>query len=268
MATYTLNTDGRPTLGPDLDGGNPSTYAAYQYLPSGLLSDATNWTLNSDLTTYSVGYVLHYDYDPNGATASLKKTYGPATSAFFNTLDVYKYDAWGAQVLDIQALAGSDGTVGTSDDQLGYTATSYDAQGNVTTIISGTKLNSDGLTIPLSAITSYSRHTLATASAPERFMFYSGAGPDGVFFTADDVLTSYSEITRDPRGNVQRVAFFDIPFGSPTGTAPTLSTYLVYTYDAHDNVVQRTAYTGPGVDGVWFTADDDVFVTATFDTTR
>ncbi|MGC2166319.1 MAG: hypothetical protein WA632_09925, partial [Gallionella sp.] len=54
---------------------------------------------------------------------------------------------------------------------------------------------------------------------------YSGlgaAGVDGVWFTADDVPSSYK----------------------------------LYLYDTNGNQSQVATYSGAGIDGIWFTADD------------
>ena len=266
VSSFTLHASGHPTRGPDPDGG--SGYASYTYLANGLLSDTTDWTLNSDLTTYSLGYTLHDTYDANGALVSESQIYGRADQQFFNALDTYAYDAFGEQVLDTHAVAGSDKTLGTGDDQPGYSATLYDDQGNEAMRTSGSQIASDGRTIPVGAMTSYSVHTSATSSTPERWTNYMSAGPDGKFLTADDIIDSYSEITRDAHGNIVRVVFFETPFASPAGTALALSSCTVSSYDDHDNLVKRVTYTDPGPDGVWFTADDTIFGTTTYDTTR
>ena len=268
----TLDANGRPTTGPAPDSPFASDYASYDYLPGGLLSDVTSWKLGSDLTTYSIDHIAHSAYDGNGALLSLTTTfYNQAPYVIphsSDTRETYTYDAHGAQVLYTWAVASTDGLFDTADDQVNYHTRSYDAQGNVTLAIAGSQIDSDGRSIPVSAITSYSRFVPAASGSPERVMNYNAAGPDGQFLTADDVLNSYSELTRDGRGNTTRLVRYDVPFGSPAGTALAVSEYEVSTFDSHDNLAQRTIYVDPGPDGTWFTADDVVLAVVTYDTTH
>ncbi len=269
--SITLDASGRPVSGPASDA--EAAYTSYTYLPNGLLSKTEIWRLGGDLQPNTADDLrttaINYDYDANGALLTATTHYG--ADGVHNVSDVqytYSYDANGRQVFYVGAVAGNDGLLGTADDQIGYHATNFDAQGNTTTTLASTQVNADGRTFPTAAVYSFSAVTQASATAPERNSYYSSAGADAQPFTSDDVLSKYSEITRDSRGNIQRVVFYDTPFASPPGTALAISDYLVNTYDAHDNLVQRIVYADAGADGVWLTADDTAFEIADFDTTH
>jgi hypothetical protein len=144
-----------------------------------------------------------------------------------------------------------------------YQETVFDDQGTDVRHVTA----SDGGFAP-STIVAFSTHALASGSTPERKSFYTGTGADGLPFTADDVLDSYVEITRDGRGNVTRLVRYQRPSGSASSAPIVVDSYTVSTYDAHDNLVQATIYTDPGPDGIWFTADDVVFGIYEYDTTH
>lgn len=74
------------------------------------------------------------------------------------------------------------------------------------------------------------------------------SGTDGIWFTGDDTILSYTELKSVSSTKMRYVTYSDF-----TGT---ISKYYEYEYDASGRVVKRTFFTGAGVDGSWFTSDD------------
>lgn len=73
-------------------------------------------------------------------------------------------------------------------------------------------------------VSGYATYTYASQLNVSREVDYSGPGADGVWFTADDVV----------------------------------SNVFVYEYDLYWNMIKEVYYSAPGPDGNWFTADDVV----------
>ncbi|MDH4120539.1 MAG: hypothetical protein OEV94_02390 [Deltaproteobacteria bacterium] len=83
-------------------------------------------------------------------------------------------------------------------------------------------------------------------------------GPDGIWFTSDDIITSHAQVTYTASGEFSRIVDFD-HYNPATGvpyTTPVISQHSDYTYDVNNNQISQISYNGPGPDGLWFNADD------------
>ncbi|MFH1231288.1 MAG: hypothetical protein V1709_07310 [Planctomycetota bacterium] len=93
-----------------------------------------------------------------------------------------------------------------------------------------------------------------------RHVWYTGAGTDGKWFTADDVVNNYESYTYDVQGNKTRwVPYTGVGTDGKWFTADdVVNNYESYTYDAQGNKTRWVLYTGAGTDKKWFTTDDVV----------
>lgn len=83
-------------------------------------------------------------------------------------------------------------------------------------------------------------------------------GPDGVWFTSDDVAGRHYYNTWDGRGNLTREV--DYSNNGPDGISWTaddgVDGYQVRHFDENNNLSERLSYFDPGPDNLWFTPDD------------
>lgn len=215
-------------------------------------------------------------YNTDGSMSSMISYSSPGPdSRWFTADDVYDnyntylYGANGNLTRQAHSNgAGPDGIPFTADDTaiLNSVTDSYD---------SSTTSYSPGFT--------YQTTTYDANNRPLSWAVYDNPGPDGVWFTPDDVYNYYSTSLYDADGRLARRAISlgvgpdGIPFtaddsynilvsqtssdggsSTVTQTAGNAVHYLTYSYDAQGNLVRYVAYNDPGPDGVWFNADDKI----------
>jgi|GEM_PF-2127732 len=85
-------------------------------------------------------------------------------------------------------------------------------------------------------------------------------GPDGIWFTSDDIITSHAQFTYTASGEFSRIVDYD-DYNRVTGvpySTPVISQHSDFTYDMNNNLISQISYNAPGPDGLWFNADDVV----------
>jgi hypothetical protein len=175
----------------------------------------------------------------------------------------YDYDARGRIVHEISMNAGPDQRAGTTDDTvIDYFLEQYDAQGQLVRSALIDALGRDGVAgtaddgigpdgtwftgddVPYAWYAKAFDATTQTGSGGT----YTGPGPDGVWFTADDIAYSHYAQTYDARRLLTSVITYD--------ARDAITAYSTYHYDADGLYTDLTSYATPGPDRVWQTADD------------
>ena len=218
-----------------------------------------------------------YFYDSNGRLEQTLKYKSPSSIAslsgagpdgiWFTSDDLgyscltQNYDPSGRQWLTTFAYtAGPDGVLCTSDDEI-YSTSAYqfDDSGNLLNLIEG--FNSgpgpDGVWFTSDDVFSQSTRNTYLGGNRVRNTIYGGPGLDLTWYTPDDAIVQYEQDTYDINGNVVKMVIYD-GIGTDniwfTGD-DTARLYRLYNYDTNGNRVYRYTYQ-PGADGVAFTADD------------
>ncbi|MBN1411173.1 MAG: hypothetical protein JW969_10025 [Spirochaetales bacterium] len=87
--------------------------------------------------------------------------------------------------------------------------------------------------------------------------FQTGPGPDGVWFTTDDIVDHWEDWGQDP-ANLHRI------YGDPGLDGvwftddDTMIGYYDCTFDEKGNEIKRVNYGSAGPDGIWFNEDDEL----------
>lgn len=126
------------------------------------------------------------------------------------------------------------------------------------------------------------------------FTAYNDKGPDGVFFTADDVLSQErfhtfgdsgellridetstfgdSHVVLEYDTNLSNTSYVDIADPGPDGEYGTTDDvpnfYQTLVYDELGSLIEQDSYGDPGVDGDWFTEDDPLAGRQEYDADR
>jgi len=150
-----------------------------------------------------------------------------------------------------------------------YTVSVYDPQGNKTQDISYNSCSTDGIPLPNDEVARYVSYALNGQGRLGRIITHDDAGPDAVWFTADDGISGYWDLTYSASGPMTRAVYHGHPGtdGIWLTADDLLLAYLSYHYDAAGNRTESIRYLAPGADGVWFTADDTKSAVDTYDTT-
>jgi hypothetical protein len=183
------------------------------------------------------------------------------------------YDERGRMWREIVMSAGPDQRANTADDTvIDYDELTYDGDDRLVRRVyfsdrgadamSGTAddgAGPDGMWFTADDVPDSWIATVFDASSPVGGSTeYKGPGPDHVWLTADDEILSRTAVTLDERRLVTSSVAYHGP-GSDgvwdTGD-DAIATYTVDSYDAAGVRTDATTYAMPGPDGVWFTADD------------
>ena len=173
----------------------------------------------------------------------------------------YEHDARGRLVRSVELDPGPDHRAGTADDAvIDYSTQAYDAQdqyglhvfydakgldGVVGTADDGA--GPDGVWFTADDVP-YAYYTRTYQAGAASGASYSSPGADHVWMTADDVVASSFATAYDARRLIT---------GSTTYKANgAIATYTIYHRDADGLATDYTAYGAPGPDGMWHTADD------------
>ncbi|HBG07989.1 MAG: hypothetical protein A2075_11045 [Geobacteraceae bacterium GWC2_58_44] len=153
---------------------------------------------------------------------------------------------------------------------LSYTVSVYDPQGIKVQDVSYYTSNPDGTPLANAKVVRYASYALNAEGRLGKIVTYDDDGTDGVWFTADDTVSGYWDLSYPVDGALKRAVYHGHPGGDGIWfTADDLQpTYLEYLYDAKGVRTETRRYVAPGADGVWFTADDTRAVVNTYDTTR
>lgn len=149
----------------------------------------------------------------------------------------YEHDARGRLVREIELDAGPDQRAGTADDTvIDYSTQEFDPQDQYARHVFFYSLGVDGMA--------------GTAD--------DGIGPDGVWFTADDVPDAVYTHSFDAAALVSSGATYLGPGPDHVWLTSDDAVYARYatTYDARRTITGSSYYTGAGSDGLWGTADD------------
>lgn len=145
------------------------------------------------------------------------------------------------------SAAGADGVWETADDVVASTATyTHDSAGNKTYVYR----DSAG------AISSWMSGKVSNGGLTVDWVTYSGAGADGVWQTADDVVSYVSHNESDASGRALVAGYGAVGKDGVWFTADDYATYQKFSYDAQGKTAIVATYSGAGPDGVWFSADD------------
>jgi hypothetical protein len=182
----------------------------------------------------------------------------PATNTIYNYMDGK------LQSVVYYTAPGTDNTWRTPDDRCSYYYDNeYDAKGNKTKEI---LRNCAGDGVPHSADDTYYYYLTfeydAAGYVTKRTQ-YAGAGTDGMWLTADDVIGNFIGLpplvrfNRDADGQVTEQLISN-GAGTDTmwGTADDQGSRTTTMYNAKKLASEITTYIGVGADGMWGTADD------------
>jgi hypothetical protein len=235
--------------------------------PDGAWFTADDPVKSYEVYTYSEGkeMVVYYGAGADGAWFTGDDSVSGYT--------VIKYNSDGS-VSSIASYnsAGPDGTWFTADDvYTDYSTYLYDANGNMTRQAHSNGAGPDGIpfTADDPAITvagssangtytssyspgvTYTTMTYDTNNRPTSWASYEDPGPDGIWFTADDICRSSSTTDYDQGGKMLRQSF------TSTGSHGfRFTSFHSFDYDAKGNLVRYVDYNDAGPDGIRFTADD------------
>jgi hypothetical protein len=231
------------------DDGQMSTWAV-EGLPG---QDGTWFTSDDEVTVSS-----KQTFTAGGALLS-EETF-PMSSGNQKSYRLHHYAADGTESTATESsAAGADGIWGTADDTFDAAwTTSYDEFGHIVRLAyvspgaDGQWLTADDVVI------SYEKRSYRPDGRIDRIDEFS-AGPDGIGLTSDDVLESSLTYDYDAAGNQTRVTSWNQGF---------VQGYTSTTYDAHNQRVSSVHYAGAGFDQAWFTADDQVDMRTSYDTSR
>jgi YD repeat-containing protein len=88
------------------------------------------------------------------------------------------------------------------------------------------------------------------------FSFASGAGPDGTWGTADDVISTGQKAVYEG-SSLSTSVILTAGADGKIGTADDVTQSVTrFSYDSAGRVIASRTYTGAGADGQWLTADD------------
>jgi hypothetical protein len=183
-------------------------------------------------------------------------TYDATTPTKITALSLYTEDAEGRTERSSNMAAGADGKFGTSDDvPSNWRLASYPATGDRSTFYTGA--GADGVWYTADDVVGSRNEYFASAPFGHvRSATYGAAGTDGTWGTADDVLTTASDILAAADGLEASWTVFS-SFGAdatPWTADDVVSYYFADTRTG--NTVRRVYYTAAGADGAWKTADD------------
>lgn len=98
-----------------------------------------------------------------------------------------------------------------------------------------------------------------------KYLYYSATGPDGNWFTVDDVIGGHYEYTYLANGQPADERYFGVgPDGLWNTADDVIQSFYRYTYDTSGRQLERTRSDAPGPDAMWGTADDPVALLSTY----
>ena len=210
--------------------------------------------------------VTSLTYAVDGALTQIDRVYvGQAVESTSRT--TFTQGPTGLDMLETTSQVGPDRTLGTADDLVSTRALTYDSSDRLATTLSSGGYDADGQVQSANVITGFEEYGYGSNGRLSRVDRFKAVGPDGLPFTADDVLASYSTFTYDERGNVISSAYYSDDVGT-LDTGLVLQNLSVSTFGADNNRIRRVDFFGPGPAGEWRTADDLVGGTYDYDTTR
>ncbi len=116
-------------------------------------------------------------------------------------------------------------------------------------------------------VMSYSLKSYSTNGVLVQTVRYVSPGPNTIWFDGDDAASSCTKYVYGGDNLVARTeSYLDITSSGVPCTG-TLYEYTQYTYDSQGRKTGAIRYLGPGLDGVWFTADDVPMTAYEYDTT-
>ena len=107
-------------------------------------------------------------------------------------------------------------------------------------------------------VSNYSMATYDIDGRLIRWAGYTDPGPDGAWFTTDDVAGRHDSNIWDERGNlIRQVYYVNNGADGVSWTADDgVDGYLVKHFDENNNLFEQLSYFDPGPDNLWFTSDD------------
>lgn len=270
-ASYTVTLNGIV----DIDGNGMATST----LTFATVINPQQRTVNFSSTGQIAGYTER-SYDAARRLTSIVDYTGAGQDGIWFTPDDVasnyeqsSYDARGNLVRLVSAsainpggnVAGPDGILFTGDDLIvSYLSNTYDGGNHLIRSVTYTGPGPDisWFTADDTALT----YTTFSYSQGQRVraITYGGvltnaAGPDGILFTADDVITGRMDFANNGTGQVTRTTFYAAgPDGIWVTADDTITGYTNNGYDGFGNQIFLISMIGPGPDGTWFNADDEV----------
>ncbi|MBA3460742.1 MAG: Ig-like domain-containing protein [Deltaproteobacteria bacterium] len=216
-----------------------------------------------DTSTGQANYWSQYTLNANGRVAKLVSFgAGPDTVALTpdDVADQHieqMYNAAG-QVTEYRYFGpGADTRYNTSDDVIrSVQYLTYDAEGRQRgqSLVTGAGLDGSWGTAD-DVLTNHQTYT--STGNVIRYTVFSGPGNDGVWKTPDDRTTTYYEYTYNALGALER---WDTYSSGPDQLAKTsddvMSEYYEYTNDDNGTLLTTRYRNSPGPDMTWLTADD------------
>lgn len=168
----------------------------------------------------------------------------------------YDYNDSGQLIREMHLRGnGADGIAFTADDDVAYgEALTYHADGALATVTRAARAGADRQWFTVDDDIEW--FAVEMTASPIGRAVYTAAGSDGVWGTADDVLTNY-RLTQDTPAQLVYV------YGKGAGkdgvwfnNDDDIDYYSVYSRDDQGRRTRHAKYLSPGNDGRWFTADD------------
>jgi hypothetical protein len=217
---------------------------------------------------------------------------GPGADGQWNTADDvithfhrYEYDARHRMVRNAELDAGADQRADTGDDVvLDYTKLGYDAQDRyaqqvfVSAVgvdgVAGTSddgIGPDGMWFTADDVpTAYYTHGYDDAAMQRSGSTYLSPGPDHTWMTADDVVSSRWVSNLDSRRLITAGTYYSAagPDGVWGTSDDVISGYTTYQRDSDGLETNNTDVGSAGPDGLWHTSDDRPLRSFDFDDTH